>query len=200
MILICFFISGITVAQTTPQVVVLSSHKTKKKAKLDISLLEKDFYLYKGYPKLVEAKSIGLKPGTWVWIAGYCTTDESINFVPDRDRPNTLNLPLDEQKFLLKKLKASFKTAYVKNSKSTEKSCPLYKLKREVSFLSKSGPSDTGPRWSKKPFSFTELSRFAIYLSPEQAEASNYLASYGYKYLQRDENLLQIIYKNNFDN
>ncbi len=194
-----FFLFGlIAIANSTPQVIILSSHKTKKKAKLDLTPFEKEFHFYKGFPKLVESKSVGLTAGSWVWIAGYCLADETAVFAPDRDKPATVNLPIEEQKYLLKKLKLVLKTAYLKPIKSSGSSCPISKLKPETLFLSKAGPSESGLRWSKKPFSFPELSRFAIYLSPEQAEASNYLASYGYKYMQKDENLLQIIYKNGF--
>tara|TARA_B110001454_G_scaffold218991_1_gene249042 strand:- start:84694 stop:85302 length:609 start_codon:yes stop_codon:yes gene_type:complete len=196
-LVLSFFLLGlIALADPAQQVIVLSSHKNKKKAKLDLAPLEKEFHFHKGYPKLVESKSIGLASGSWVWIAGYCIADETAVFAPDHGKPATVNLPLDEQKFLLKKLKAIQKSTYAKTAKSGENTCPIDRLKTEILFLSKAGPSATGHRWSKKPFSFPELSRFAIYLSPEQAEASNYLASYGYKYMQKDENLLQIIYRN----
>jgi hypothetical protein len=199
-IVFIFFIFGfLVVANSAPQVIILSSHKTKKKAKWNLTPLEKEFYFHKGYPKLVESKSVGLAAGSWVWIAGYCRTDETAVFAPNRNKPATVNLPLEEQKYLLKKIKLILKNSYAKAVKSAESSCPMSRLKPEVLFISKEGPSESGPRWIKKPFSFPELSRFAIYLSPEQAEASNYLASYGYKYMQKDENLLQIIYKNGFN-
>lgn len=189
-----------SMAESKPQVIVLVSHKTKKKAKLDVNLLEKHFSFHKGYPKLVESKAIGLPAGSWVWIAGYCLADETVNFMHDRDKQASVNLPLYEQKYLFKKLKIVVKKPYARDAKTTETSCPIAKLKSEVLYITKAGPSDTGIRWQKKPFSFPELSRFAIYLSPERQEASNYLASYGYKYMSKDETLLQIIYNNNYVN
>jgi len=195
-----FFWGFLPLAMATPQIVVLASHKIKKKAKLNVGSLEKDFAFYKGYPKLVESKSIGQPAGLWLWIAGYCQSDETISFVHDRNKQASVNLPLSEQKYLLKKLKVAAKSVYTKETKSTETSCPIVKMKSEVTYITKAGPSDNGIRWQKKPFSFPELSRFAIYLSPERQEASNYLASYGYKYMQKDENLLQIIYNNNYVN
>lgn len=199
-VLSIFLFGVLSLAETTPQVIVLASHKVKKKAKLDVALLEKDFAFFSGYPKLVESKSAGLPAGTWVWIAGYCRSDETITFVNDRNKQASVNLPLEEQKYLLKKLKAVVKTPYAKETKIVESSCPIARMKSEVIYITKAGPSDTGIRWQKKPFSFPELSRFAIYLSPERQEASNYLASYGYKYMQKDETLLQIIYNNNYIN
>lgn len=199
-----FFLLGFGIAlrswaNPTAQIIVLSDHKIKKKAKLNIVALENDFYFHKGYPKLVESKSVGLPPGLWLWIAGYCRSDETITFAPDRNKSTTVNLVLDEQKFLLSRLKVSLKTSYAKDVSSAETSCPLHRLKVEAQFLSKAEASDTGLRWAKTPFSFPELSRFAIYLSLEQPEASNYLASYGYKYMQKDENLLEIIYRNSLN-
>lgn len=197
-VLSIFLFGLLSLAETQPQVIVLASHKLKKKAKLDVARLEKDFAFFSGYPKLVESKSIGLPAGKWLWIAGYCRSDETINFVNDRSKQLSVNLPLDEQKYLLKKLSVAVKSPYAKETKITESSCPIARMTSEVIYITKAGPSDTGIRWQKKPFSFPELSRFAIYLSPERQEASNYLASYGYKYLQKDETLLQIIYNNNY--
>lgn len=199
-VLFIFLFGVLSLAETNPQVIILSSHKVKKKAKLDVARLEKDFAFFSGYPKLVDSKSVGLPAGTWVWIAGYCRSDETINFVNDRNKQTSVALPLDEQKYLLKSLKAVVKKPYAKATKTTENSCPIVRMKSEVIYITKAGPSDTGIRWQKKPFSFPELSRFAIYLSPERQEASNYLASYGYKYMQKDETLLQIIYNNNYVN
>lgn len=188
-------------AAHSSEVIVLAQGKSKKKTRLDLITLNKNIYFHAGYPKLVRSATIpGLQPGFWVWIGGYCKVDEVVPFVPNKSSTMSAQVTLAEQKYLIKKLKSITKGSYsrtVPKTSAKETHCPIVNVEHEVQLVPTDSPTNAGMMWHKKPFSLPELSRYALDIGIKRIEASNYLAAYGYKYLQKDENLLLIIYKNN---
>lgn len=189
---------GIGAFAQTSEVIILSQAKSKKKAYLNIVTINKYVHFFQGYPKLVKSRTVpGLKPGLWVWLGGYCKRDETVPFVQDKTTNTPISIVLDEQKYFVQKLKKVVTTAYTKTVSVDEASCPIYNVEKDVRYMPSYTPSTAGLMWHKKPFSLPELSRYALDINKSIPAASNYLAAYGYKYLQKDENLLQIIFENN---